>query len=109
MKWLNFFFKARQDTQSANTAKERLQVIVAHDHLSKKAPDYLAKMQQEIMAVIAKYTKIDANLVNLDFEQKDGCSVIGLNVTLPETTQTEKPKAKTKAKPKATKKETAAA
>lgn len=71
-------------TNSASLAKERLQVIVAHERGKRKQPDYLPKMQQEIIEVIKKYISIDSDQVSVTLDNSDNCSILELNVTLPD-------------------------
>ena len=51
------YFRKEQKT-SASVAKERLQILVAHDRARNNGPDYLPQMQQELLAVIRKYVPI---------------------------------------------------
>ena len=44
---------------TAAVAKERLQIIVAHERRKRSQPDYLPMMQQEILQVIRKYVQKD--------------------------------------------------
>ncbi|MDO8954290.1 MAG: cell division topological specificity factor MinE [Gammaproteobacteria bacterium] len=84
MKWLKELFLP--SNQSACLAKERLQVIVAHERSHRQGPDFLQQLQQEITAVIAKYVNIGLGDVVVDFEQKGDRSVLELNITLPDQT-----------------------
>jgi cell division topological specificity factor len=77
------YFKKEEKT-SASVAKERLQIIVAHERTTRTQPDYLPAMQQEIMAVIRKYVQIADDDVQVQLENSDECSVLELNITLPE-------------------------
>ena len=70
--------------KSASLAKERLQVIVAHERGARKAPKYLAKMQQEIIEVIKKYIAIDESQVSVKVDNNNKHSILELNVSLPE-------------------------
>jgi cell division topological specificity factor len=49
-----------------------------------KQPDFLPQMQQEIIAVIRKYINIDSDQVVVNLDNTDNCSVLELNITLPE-------------------------
>ena len=69
--------------KSADTAKNRLQVIIAQQRAEKNTPDYLPILRQEIMAVIAKYVTIEEKNINVDFHNKDNNSILELNVVLP--------------------------
>ena len=106
MKWLTSLFASKTPDQSANVAKERLQVIFAHERARANSPDYLPKMQKEITEVICKYVKINSDQVAVEFEQKGDRSILELNITLPE--QAEKTASKSKQnKAKTTKKSAA--
>ncbi|MFI5205985.1 MAG: cell division topological specificity factor MinE [Candidatus Paceibacterales bacterium] len=75
----------RQQKNSAAVAKERLQIIVSHERSSKAGRDFLPLLQQEIIDVIAKYfTGIDKNSVRVELQRMGSCSVLELNVALPE-------------------------
>jgi cell division topological specificity factor len=69
--------------KTAKFAKERLQIIIAHERGEQGKPDYLASLQQDLIDVIAKYVAIDKNQVKVELERKDGCSILELNVMLP--------------------------
>lgn len=77
------YFKKEEKT-SASIAKERLQIIVAHERTTRTQPDYLPVMQQEILAVIRKYVQIADDDVQVQLENNDECSILELNITLPE-------------------------
>ncbi|QQX78454.1 cell division topological specificity factor MinE [Shewanella sp. KX20019] len=79
------YFKTKKNTSTAVTAKERLQIIVAHQRGERDAPDYFPQMKQEIIDVIRKYVKVGADQVSVQLDQNDdNLSVLELNVTLPE-------------------------
>ncbi|MBR9911751.1 MAG: cell division topological specificity factor MinE [Gammaproteobacteria bacterium] len=82
MSIFDYFRTAKKDT--ASIAKERLQIIVAHERSQRNQPDYLPKLQQELIAVIRKYIDIDQDQVDIQLDQNDDCSVLELNITLPE-------------------------
>ncbi|MCB1866253.1 MAG: cell division topological specificity factor MinE [Chromatiales bacterium] len=73
-----------QRPPSAQRAKERLQVIVAHERSSRGRPSYLPQLQQEILEVIRRYVDVSPEDVQINVESDDGCEVLALNVTLPE-------------------------
>jgi len=70
--------------KSAQIAKNRLHIIIAQEKSKKGSPDYLPLLRQEILKVVAKYTQVDADRVNVDFHRKDNNSILELNVTLPD-------------------------
>lgn len=85
MSWLIDLFRSKPS--SANIAKERLQIIVAHQRGNMEKPDFLPKLQQEITEVIAKYVQVDKDQVIVDFEQRGDRSVLELNITMPDLNQ----------------------
>jgi cell division topological specificity factor len=70
---------------SAAVAKERLQILVAHDRAARDRPSYLPRLQQEILAVIRKYVEVDGDAVSVNYEQEDSQEILELNIVLPET------------------------
>lgn len=81
MSWLSRIFKGTQPN-SASVAKDRLQVILS---ASRQDPEYLPRLQREIMEVIAKYVHVDRDEVVVEFAQKGERQILELNVTLPES------------------------
>ena len=84
MSWLSRLFSGSKPDQSASIAKERLQVIVAHQRSTTRNPEFFARLQQEIMNVIAKYVEVDLNQVKVALEQQGDRSILELNVSLPD-------------------------
>ncbi|NRA24611.1 MAG: cell division topological specificity factor MinE [Oleispira sp.] len=82
MSLMDYFRK--EQTNSASIAKERLQILVAHDRVNSRGPDYLPKMQQELLSVVRKYIAISDDQVQVNVEQQGTTSVLELNVMLPE-------------------------
>lgn len=76
------YLKKRKNT--ASVAKERLQIIISHERSQRSTPDYLPKLQEEILAVIAKYVRIDRNQVSVNLERLGDNAVLELNVTMPD-------------------------
>jgi len=88
MSFLSYFATKRKNA-SASVAKERLQVIVAHERGRRSQPDYLPALQREILEVIKKYVEIEIDDIDVQLESQDSCSVLELNVTLPEKEKAE--------------------
>ena len=56
--------------KSAKVAKERLQIIIAHERGERDKPDYLAMLQKDLLDVIAKYVNINKDDVKVELERK---------------------------------------
>ena len=84
MSLLSFLLGEKKKT--ASVAKERLQIILAHERSGRGVPraDYLPQLQQELMAVIAKYVKIAPEDVKVSLERQDNFDVLELKIELPE-------------------------
>jgi cell division topological specificity factor len=83
MSLLDYF--RSQKKSSASLAKERLQIIVAHERSNRGTPDYLPQLKQDILDVIRKYVDISQDQVQVQLEQnEDDLAVLELNVTLPD-------------------------
>lgn len=84
MSLFDYFRDRKKANSTASVAKERLQIIVAHERGQRSQPDYLPQLQQEIIDVISKYVKIDREQVHVALDNQDDCSILELNITLPE-------------------------
>lgn len=74
----------RGKSKTANVAKERLQIIISHEKATTSANKIdLPLLKQELLAVIAKYITIDEKQISVQLEREDNCSVLELNITLP--------------------------
>ncbi len=74
---------------SASLAKERLQIILAHERSgtntdTEKNNAWLTELQDELMQVIAKYIAIDKDALKVTLEKRDNLELLEINVTLPE-------------------------
>ena len=80
MKFFDFFRSKKQG--SASLAKERLQIIVSHERRRSSTPDFLPRLQQDILEVVRKYIQIDENQIKLSVDRNDDCEVLELNISL---------------------------
>ncbi|NBA95908.1 cell division topological specificity factor MinE [Pseudomonas sp. R5(2019)] len=78
------FFRASKKVSTASVAKERLQIIVAHERGQRSTPDYLPALQKELVEVIRKYVQIENDQVQVALESQGSCSILELNITLPD-------------------------
>ena len=83
MSIFNFFRSAARKT-NAETAKERLQIVLAHERIGRGAgPDFLPMLQKELLAVIAKYVDIDEKKVAVKLDRGGDVSTLEVNIELP--------------------------
>jgi cell division topological specificity factor len=85
---MSFFDYFRRTQKTASLAKDRLSIIVARERATTRgAPDYLPQLQQELLAVIARYEKIDLQEVGVRIDSSGGCEVLEINIVLPDAAQ----------------------
>ena len=88
MSLLDILFGKKKST--ASVAKERLQIILAHERATlengenSSKPEWLPELQKELLAVIAKYIHVDQDALKVNFEKRDNLELLEINVTLPE-------------------------
>lgn len=84
MGFLSFFLGEKKTT--ASVAKERLQLILAHERNGRNAkPDYLPQLQRELVAVISKYVNINPNDLKVTVEHEGDLEVLEVKIELPES------------------------
>ena len=76
------FLKTKKNT--AETAKNRLQIIIAQERSSRGAPDYLPLLRRELLEVIKKYVNVDADAVNVKLIKEGEHDVLDISVSLQE-------------------------
>ena len=82
MSLLDYFRSSKPNT--ASLAKERLQILVAHERSSRNQPSYLPKLQQELLEVIRKYVNVGQDAITVNFEQDGNQETLELNIVLPD-------------------------
>ena len=66
---------------SASTAKERLQLVLAHDR-SDLNPELLEQMRREILEVVARYVEIDVEEGDVSLETEDRVTALVANLPI---------------------------
>ena len=70
---------------TASVAKERLQIILAHERASRSTtPEYLPALQRELLAVVLKFVQINPDDVKVHVERQDNLEVLEVKIELPE-------------------------
>ncbi|MCW3481167.1 cell division topological specificity factor MinE [Neisseriaceae bacterium JH1-16] len=83
MSLMELIFGKRQ--KSAEIARERLQIILAHERNGRTGtPDYLPALQRELMEVISKYVRVNQDDIKVQLERQDDMDVLEVNIVLPE-------------------------
>ena len=84
MSFLSFLLGEKKKT--AHVAKERLQLILAHERggRGRRRPDYLPALHRELLAVISKYVSIKPDDIKVNVERQDNLEVLDIKIELPE-------------------------
>jgi cell division topological specificity factor len=69
--------------RTADVAKERLQILLAHERSDRSGPEYLHILQNEILQVIAKFVNIDHSKIEVKLERGSEISTLEVNIELP--------------------------
>ncbi|HWI83508.1 cell division topological specificity factor MinE [Ramlibacter sp.] len=82
--FLSFLLGEKKKT--ATVAKERLQIILAHERSGRNPgqPDYLPALQRDLVAVISKYIKIDPQDIKVQLDRQDNLEVLEVKIELPD-------------------------
>jgi len=68
---------------SAPSARERLQVLLAHERASVGDTDLVSKLRDEILAVIARHIQIDGDKVSVKMERGAKVSTLEVDIEIP--------------------------
>ena len=80
MKLLRFF--GGRDT-SAPVARERLQILLAHERGLLGQPDLLVTLREEILAVVSKHVTLDPEKVIVRLERGKTVSTLEVDIEVP--------------------------
>ena len=75
------FFRGR--TASAPVARERLQILLAHERKLRGQPDLLELLREEILAVVARHVELDPDKVVVKMERGETVSTLEVDIELP--------------------------
>ena len=77
---LNFIFPPHR--HSAAIAKERLKIVLAHERAGRHAPDFLPKLQKELIDVVARYVQIRDDMIRVNLGKSGETSLLEINIEL---------------------------
>ena len=82
---MNLFSFFKKNNTSAPVARERLQVLLAHERtiVGGGESDLVAILREEIMAVIAKHVQVGQDDVQIAMDRGDTMSTLEIDVQIP--------------------------
>jgi cell division topological specificity factor len=73
------FFRRR----SAPVARERLQILLAHERLACSHPDLLGILHKEILAVIGRHISFESDKVQIKMDRGKFVSTLAVDIEIP--------------------------
>ena len=68
---------------SASAARERLQVLLAHERASVGGADLVSVLREEILDVLQKHVKIDGRRIHVKVERGAQVSTLAVDIEIP--------------------------
>jgi len=84
MNLISLFFKKGG---SAPVARDRLQILLAHERTIAGGSDLVALLREEILAVIKKHVQVDQEKVVVKMERGEAVSTLAVDIEIPTPTK----------------------
>src|ERR1700738_4139417 len=68
---------------TAPIARERLQILLAHERSLRGEPDLLVLLRDEILAVVSRHITLDPDRVIVKMDMRDTVSTLEVDIELP--------------------------
>ncbi|MDH5858615.1 cell division topological specificity factor MinE [Lampropedia aestuarii] len=84
MSLIEMLFGSKKKT--ASVAKERLQIILAHERSDRTTskPDFLIDLQKDLVQVISKYIQINPADIHVSLDRQENLEVLEVKIEMPE-------------------------
>ena len=79
------FFRRPREVRSADSAKDRLQILLAHERTCCSSPEVLPLLQRDIMNAIERHMRVGSDSVEITIERGDDLSTLEINIEMPGT------------------------
>ena len=79
MRLFNLFSPHRH---SASIAKERLKIVLAHERAGRGAPDFLPKLQRDLIDVVGRYVEIREDMIRVNLGKSGETSLLEINIEI---------------------------
>ena len=74
---------AGRPAATAPIARERLQILLAHERSLRGQPDLLLQLREEILAVVARHVVLDPDKVIVRMDRGENVSTLEVDIELP--------------------------
>lgn len=80
-----FFRRTPQPVNgSAAAAKDRLQILLAHERSDRSRAEFLPLLKRDILEVVRRHVKVERDQVAVNVQQEDDISTLEINIELPD-------------------------
>ena len=69
--------------RSAPVARERLQILLAHERVARSRPDLLGVLREEILAVIGRHVSFEPEKVQIKMDRDKSVSTLAVDIEIP--------------------------
>jgi cell division topological specificity factor len=83
MSLLDYFRANKRAKPTAELARDRLQIVLSHERISRDGDDFLPRLEKEIMAVVARYVQIDSDKAVVKLDRGEDVSTLEIEIELP--------------------------
>jgi len=80
---MNLFKLFRRGT--APIARERLQILLAHERNARSQPDLLGVLREEILALISRHVSFNPDKVQIKMDRGKSVSTLAVDIEIPNT------------------------
>ena len=78
---MNLFKLFRRGT--APIARERLQILLAHERSARSQPDLLGVLREEILALISRHVSFNPDKVQIKMDRGKSVSTLAVDIEIP--------------------------
>src|ERR1700674_4986854 len=82
MRLFNILFPPR--ATSAAIAKERLKIVLAHERAGSAAPDFLPRLQRDLIEVVGRYVEMKEDMIRVNLGKSGETSLLEINIEIEE-------------------------
>src|SRR5437870_5504484 len=72
----------RPHRHSAAIAKERLKIVLAHERAGRGAPDFLPRLQRDLIDVVGRYVEIRDEMIRINLGRTGETSLFEMNIEI---------------------------
>ena len=83
---MTMFNSRRRRTTPAAIARERLQILLAHERSMSGQSDLITLLSDEILAAVARHVRVERDRVQVKMDRGDAVSTLEVEIEIPNPT-----------------------